>query len=472
MNKLTTFGASLCILCFLSIPSLAQKDSSHTLTLVDFLNIVQKYHPIAKQASLITSQANEELKFAKGGWDPQLNSTYDQKQFEGKNYYSYFENTLKIPTWYGIDIKGGYDYTSGVNLNNESKLPSDGLAYLGISIPLAKNMVMDKRRATLAQAKIFKESSEQQKKIIINDLILDSKYTFFEWYYAYNEFLIYKNALKIAEDRFSATKLLVEFGDRPSIDTVEALTQLQSRQLQLNDAQNNFVIKSLELNNFLWFENNVAYPVDSLLQPDMLIPSTDSGLIDLKSLEVIESELSNNHPLLINYSYKIKQLEIERKLKIENLKPNLNVNYNVLSGGPNFSDYSNYEFKNNYKLGLNFSLPLTFMQGRAEVKMAKIKIRDTEYQQTLKTRELVNKMRSYYLQLINLKKQTALFEQTISNYKLLLDGEENRFQNGESSIFLVNTRENKLIESELKLTELKTKYLKTEASLKWSMGTF
>jgi outer membrane protein TolC len=472
MKKLIIIWASLGIFSLLPTKSLAQIDSSHVLSITEFLKIVQEYHPIAKQASLITKQANEELNFAKGGWDPQLNSNYDQKKFESKNYYSYFENNLKIPTWYGVDIKAGYDYTTGVNLNSESKLPNDGLAYLGISIPLAKNMIMDKRRATLAQAKLFIEASEQQKKIIINDLILEAKYTFYEWYYTYNELLIYKNALKIAEDRFEATKLLVEYGDRPSIDTIEALTQLQSRQLQLNDAQNNFVLKSLELNNYLWLENNVNYPIDTLMYPNLGSMALDSNLIELKSLEEMESELSKNHPLLINYTYKIKQLEIERKLKVENLKPNLNVNYNLISGGPNFSDYSNYEFKNNYKLGFNFSLPLTFMQGRAEVKLAKIKIKDTEYQQSLKNRELVNKVRSYYNQLLNLKKQTTLFEQTIANYKLLLEGEENRFQNGESSIFLVNTRENKLIESQLKLTELNTKFLKTEASLKWSIGVF
>lgn len=37
-------------------------------------------------------------------------------------------------------------------------------------------------------------------------------------------------------------------------------------------------------------------------------------------------------------------------------------------------------------------------------------------------------------------------------------------------MFIVNARENKLIESQLKLRELQAKFYKTEATLKWAIG--
>jgi len=115
-------------------------------------------------------------------------------------------------------------------------------------------------------------------------------------------------------------------------------------------------------------------------------------------------------------------------------------------------------------------MPLTFMQGRGELKLAKLKITDTRYQLDLKTQELVNKMKAYFNQLVTLQAQTILYEQSVLNFKKLFDGEEKRFQNGESSVFLMNTRETKFIEAQIKLRELQSKYYKTEAALKWATG--
>jgi outer membrane protein TolC len=58
----------------------------------------------------------------------------------------------------------------------------------------------------------------------------------------------------------------------------------------------------------------------------------------------------------------------------------------------------------------------------------------------------------------------------INNYKILVNGEVEKFNNGESSLFLVNSRENKLLESESKLIELQYKYSKIRATLLWAAG--
>ena len=50
----------------------------------------------------------------------------------------------------------------------------------------------------------------------------------------------------------------------------------------------------------------------------------------------------------------------------------------------------------------------------------------------------------------------------------MLTAEQVKFDNGESSIFLLNSRENKKLESEIKLIELKAQYGKAIGELKWS----
>ena len=61
-------------------------------------------------------------------------------------------------------------------------------------------------------------------------------------------------------------------------------------------------------------------------------------------------------------------------------------------------------------------------------------------------------------------------ENNYSNYNLLLKQEELRFKNGESSLFILNSRESKLIEAAQKLIELEIKYRKAYYAVLWGAG--
>ncbi len=56
------------------------------------------------------------------------------------------------------------------------------------------------------------------------------------------------------------------------------------------------------------------------------------------------------------------------------------------------------------------------------------------------------------------------------NYQKLVRAEETLLENGESTLFLINSRENKALEAQEKLIEIKTKYFKSIYALQWSAG--
>ena len=74
---------------------------------------------------------------------------------------------------------------------------------------------------------------------------------------------------------------------------------------------------------------------------------------------------------------------------------------------------------------------------------------------------------SYQQEVENYNEQISLAEQNLNNYEKLLKAEEIRFENGESSIFLINSRENKKIDAQEKLINLKAKVIKSYNKLKW-----
>ena len=171
------------------------------------------------------------------------------------------------------------------------------------------------------------------------------------------------------------------------------------------------------------------------------------------------------------YNFKLDVLGVEKKLKFQELLPTVNFRYNQLGKGYDvLKTATGPLFENNFQYGLSIGIPLRLSQGRGEYKKAKLKITETKLQQSQKMLQVENKIKSYFNELVALKIQLQLQERAWKNYLLLQRGEETRFQAGESSLFLINTRENKTLEALQKLMELKAKYYKTAIFLQWAAG--
>ena len=181
----------------------------------------------------------------------------------------------------------------------------------------------------------------------------------------------------------------------------------------------------------------------------------------------------NNHPKLTTFNFKLKALEVDRRLKFQELLPYVQLKYNQLGKGYNVLKTAGaFLSENNYKFGFNFSMPLRLSEGRAAYRTAKLKITETTIQQDYTRMQILNKVKQVFNEWMNIKKQITLQQSMYLNYLNLQRAEETRFANGESSLFLINTRENKAIESLQKLVELKSKYFVIRAKLQNAAGVF
>lgn len=214
----------LLLLVLLFIQNVKANDSTKLLSLNNFLQVVKSFHPVAKQAALQVEKANANLISARSGFDPLLGSAAENKTFDGINYYQSNNTELSIPTWYGIEIKTGIEYLTG---NRTDPRETGGkTSFAGISIPLAKNLVMDKRRAALQQAKIMINASEQEKRVLLNDLMMEAANTYWQWVQTYFIYTTYKEVIELNKKRVRLVVSAYQNGDRPAIDTTEAIAQL------------------------------------------------------------------------------------------------------------------------------------------------------------------------------------------------------------------------------------------------------
>jgi outer membrane protein TolC len=445
------------------------QDSLKTLSAKQVMEIVNQFHPVAKQADIFIEKAKADVSIVKGMFDPVLKNESAQKTFDGTDYYLYSRPELSIPTWFGVEVSAGLEKLSGSRTSPEET--QGETSYFGISIPLAKNLLMDKRRAALQSAKIYRTASETEKRNILNNLLLDAMKSYWQWAQQYQVYKILTDAVRINEKRVQFVKTAFQLGDRPAIDTTEALTQLQNFQLLQSQAWLDFQNTGLDLSVYLWTTETQPYNL-----PETIIPAADLQSINLNA--AIIPDLANllsvariNHPELVLYNYKLDVLGIEKKLKFQDLLPTVNFKYNQLGKGYNLLKTATGPlFENNFQYGLSVGIPLRLSQGRGEYRKAKLKITETELQQSQKQLQIENKVRSYFNELLTLKSQVTLQEKVYKNYFALQKGEEIRFQAGESSLFLINARENKTLEALQKLQELKAKFFKIENTLHWAAG--
>lgn len=453
------------------LPALAQVADSTFLSLNEqqLLAIIRQYHPYLQQANLQVDQAGAFIRESRGAFDPVLSTGFDKKTFDEQLYYTYFNPELVIPTWYGIEIYGGLEEILGNRTAVERTVGKT--SYLGVSVPLAKDLVLDKRRAVLRQAKIMLNQTSAERQNLVNDLLNESLTTYWNWVKEYQVFKVLQDAVQVNTDRYKFIRAEAQQGLRAAIDTTEALTQLQQFQLMEAEAYLRFQNAGLELSNFLWQNENRPFDWNERIVPDSTWQTRADWITELPPLEELVLAARLEHPKLKAYQFKLGVQEIERKLKFQNLLPKADLKYNLLNKGYNVLDKVDRAFlENNYKIGFDFQLPLFLRQGRGAYQQTQLKIRQTNLDIDQLQLEIENKIRSYYNDLMILKKQINITENSYSNYERLFRGENLRFTVGESTLFLLNARENKVLESLQKLVELKTKWFKSKAALVWAGG--
>lgn len=454
------------VLVLLSVSCMAGDSTYHVLTKDDFINIVKLYHPIAKQADLQVERAKANVQQSRGAFDPEIGTTLDRKTFDGKLYYSYFKPELTIPTWYGIDLKAGVEEIVGSRVSSESTLGQT--SFVGVKVA-ASQLLFDKRRAALRQAQALQQQTAEERKLAVNNLLYDGLAAYWNWVEKYCSYKIVSNAVAVGEERVRFVRLEYEQGLRPAIDTIEAITQLQTFYFQESAMLLAFRNAGMELSNYLWLENNSPVEWSDLILPDTADFDKASGTIP--DLNALMSAL-DEHPKLKAINYKMDVLAIEKKLKAQSLMPKVSVSGNILSKGYKYPQELNLPLlENNHKLGFSFAMPLFLRDARGAYNAAKLKILETDLDRNNTRLQIENKTRSYYNELLAIRQQLNIMTSTNTNFMKLYQGERLKFETGESSLFLLNARQSKVLETAQKLIELKAKWQKAYVSLLWSSAT-
>lgn len=439
--------------------SLIGQETLNELTLTLFLQQVKENHPVALVANNQLEMARQFLRQSKGGFDPVAFSGIEQKFYDGKTYYTTLTSGIKIPTLLGIDFKVAGDWNNGVYLNDQERVPDGGLSYVGFEAQLGRGMFTDERRTQLRRAEVAVQQSVFQQQVSLNDLLYDAGQQFIQLQEQTAQLKLAEEGYRLAKVRYEQIKLEANIGERAFLDTIEASAQLYLRFIDLQQRQMMEQNARYGTEVYLWEKGVLPLRLDTLLPIEPLKFAAAQGALNL--------DISQN-PNLLLYGTKLSDLKLERRLKREQLKPQLNVNYNMLQTPKDLIAF-NYSFAN-YKWGASFYMPLLLRKERSALQLTELKLENTQFEQQLKRRELELKLlqnRQNWFTTLN-QSQTSLL--VAERYAQLADAERNFFAIGESNLFLLNAREMSYLSAQSKYLEFLGKASKFQLSDKYIKG--
>ena len=446
-------------------------DSVRPFTLNNFYELIVKNHPSARQASLLSEVARQEIRLARGNFDPKLEAQMLKKRLNETEYYDIVNGSLKFPTILPFDPSIGIDRNQGTYLNPERYIDNEfnyQQLYAGISVPLGQGLITDERRMALRQAELFKEMTEAEQVKIINKLLLEAAKSYWDWYYAYYNYRLLNRSVNIALEIYNRVKTNYTYGEAAVIDTIQAKITLQQRIIEQQEAFLNFRNSGIQISNMLW--DSLSYPIELDLKWVPVLAS-DPWSLTPEQLNHLTENAKVNHPELKKLEIKITQLDNERKLAAEYLKPKLNLNYYAINQPFNSDGDFSFNPDDNYKFGVDFSFPIFLRKERSKLALAKLKISNTQFERSLAERQILNDLTATYNQLVTLQSIIGNQQQMVQYYERLLAAELINLEQGESDLFKINVQQEKLILAQAKWLKLLSDNEKLKAQLYWAAGT-
>ena len=473
MSRRLSVIAAACIALVPLSTAQAQSLSADTVgvpfTFPSFVDAVLANHPVSQQARLVAEQARAELRQAWGAFDPKLVASWDQKRFGGTEYYKYFDAEMKIPLPIGADVTLAFDRTMGRYINPDRRTTGGGTFTAGISLPLGQRIITDERRTALQQARAARDAGEAERVGILNKLLFSAAKDYGAWYESWRRRVIAVEGEGLADFRLRAIRQRVANGESAPIDTIEALLELQRRQVTRYETEASFYVATLNLTAYLWDAEGrpAALPGDAM----PVLNGLGRGGLDSTQLNRLLETATQRNPDLLKVRAKVQQAEAERLLATQGLLPFAEAKLaGVGERGVDQPFFNRNRLDDNYKAGLTVAVPMLFLKERGKFGATGAKLEFQEYERDRLRRDVEFDVRASIFDLANLERLLERQVGSVRNARLLRDAEQVRFENGESTLLILNIRERLVLDEAAKLAAMEAKVASARGALALATG--
>lgn len=438
--------------------------SSKYLTLEDVLASVDCNYPQIKVAVLKINKAQGDYIRALGKFDPSLNAIA-RSHPAGGYVNNYGDTELNIPTLYnGFKLFAGYRNGQGDwPIYYRNFLTNSGGEYrAGFSFPLLRDRLLDKDRAELftkAETICVKKYDVEVTRI---NIYQEAVKAYWQWVEAGFQIKMFNQFLKLAKLRQKAIEKRANAGDLPDLAIAENMQQIIQREQLLNQGQLAFKQAAIHLS--LYYrdkEGNPDIPHENKLPALLPQPPTVQPQIVTQL---------KHHPALKRLLAFTKIVKLKISLAKNELLPNLDATVSTYkqygSGGDPLL------LPQAAMVGVSFKFPLFQREAKGKILSAKNELQQINTEVKFLYEQLKNELSKLFIGIKLYSKQVRLLEKELKLARQLQVAETKKFDAGDSTLFLVNQREQTAAQVELNSNNAKIKLLEISDLARFFSQTF
>ncbi|MDX2024243.1 MAG: TolC family protein [Deltaproteobacteria bacterium] len=444
----------------------ANTEIESPLTLEDVLSSTTRAYPLLAAAEQRRLVASADLLSAEGGFDP---SWKTRANSFAPAYYPYYtiDSVIEQPTTlWGTNVFGGYRWGRGdvPPYYGNVETARGGELRAGVSVPLLRNGPIDRRRASIEQAKLGQKVADGDLALVRIDVLRAAAYRYWDWVMAGRRLAIAKELLGIAEARDEAVHRRSQAGDVAQIDKVDNERAIAERTERVVAFTRSLDQAAIALSLFVRdSQGEPVRPAPSRLPLSLPEPQ---HLHDAPLAGELERALSQR-PEMLRLRAQRQQLELERTWAKNQKLPGLDVGVvasrDLGQGDPRFA-------RTEVAANVMLDVPLQrrVATGREQAAMAGIERLRAEEQMAkdrieAEVRDSLSALEAAWKRVGLARRQRGLAIQ-------LEKAERTRFELGESNLLLVNLREQASADAALVEAEALGTWLRAKADYRAALA--
>jgi outer membrane protein TolC len=455
------------VLLGITSPVAFSMSNSSPLALETLLKSVNQSYPKIIAARLQVAKAQGDYLSALGEFDPSLKAN-TRSQPEGGYINNYANNELSIPTMAnGLRLFAGYRVGRGdYPIYYQNYLTNSGGEYrAGVALPLLKDFFIDKQRtALLTQAETIAMSTQDvaaTKLSVYHETIK----AYWQWVGSGLQLQTFKHLLHLAQKRQDAIVKQAESGDLPKLAVVENQQVIMQRQQLVNQGTMLFEQSAVALS--IYYRDQKGQPiVPSVKQLPKSIFNREQRKI--KNLSQIRTELIR-HPAIRKLERYYQIIKLKQNLAKNDLLPNLEaMAYTSKQYGTGASPQL---LPQAALVGVHFKFPIYQREAKGKIISATSELRQIATEKKLLYEQLNNQFSNLLIALRMYHQQINLLNKELQLAQQVEAGEAKKFHEGDSTLFLVNQREQTTTQVQLSLINAEVNLQETSGLVRFFVST-
>lgn len=401
------------------------------------------------QAKVREAQAKRMAAFA--AFEPRIDLSSEGKDYGNDLQYRLDRAEARVGLPGGIDLVGGASQATGAFINPERKTPTEGLANFGISAPLGGALIFSDRQYAWGAASRDLELEEAKLDRVQRKVTLDAVKAYTFWQAQSEVQSAVDDALAVAAERLRLVREAFRLGERSEMDTLEAYLSWVDRRADAAKQQNLSAAAVADVERLLRGAEDISVNVRGAR------PEERPVILGLNAELSIAGPGAQNVPELAMAGAALRRERLATTTAWAQWLPAPYVDYRMIQWGGSAWNPESVQ----WKVGL--AVPLFNQKARADLAGAQARLRAAQANAT-STQNAVEVLRTQLEQQVQAldSELKALTASETAAYALLQQ-ERRRFALGESTMFILATRETKYLEAVQKRTLASAKLQSVEA---------